>query len=240
MNVDTEYLATLLQIQHIDLELMRVNKQLSELPQRATILETRTKRRDIQQKREKLDALHADADERLARISAEDADLAEKQRHVQEEMDASKGGYRDVEARSRELNGFAKRRNTLDGELSSIGEELSKIEGMQAQVNQLLAGLDERESAATQTFVKEGGALKQTAAKLEAQRASLLSDLPEDISTLYEKTAARAGGVALGRLQGSSCGVCRVALDSGRLVEMKRQGNVALCPQCGRLLILED
>ena len=41
------------------------------------------------------------------------------------------------------------------------------------------------------------------------------------------------------RLQGSNCGVCRMAIEGGRLIDMKGQGNVAPCPQCGRLLILE-
>ena len=240
MYVDTDHLATLLQVQHIDLELMRVNKELSELPQRAIILEARTKRRDIEQKRAKLDELHADAEARLTRISAEDEKLAEKQKHVQEEMDSAKSGYRDIEARSREMNGYAKRRNTLDGDLSAVGDELAKIEGMQAQVAQLLADLDARESAATETFVKEGGALKQTSANLEAQRASLLATLPDEVVRTYEKTAERTGGGAVGRLQGSTCGVCRVGIEGGRLIDMKRQGNVATCPQCGRLLILED
>ena len=76
-------------------------------------------------------------------------------------------------------------------------------------------------------------------ARIEAERAMLASSLPADLLDAYKKTAARTGGVAVGRLQGSNCGVCRMAIEGGRLIDMKGQGNVAPCPQCGRLLILE-
>lgn len=239
MQVDTDDLATLLQMQHIDLEIMQASKKLQGLPQRATILEARTKRRDVEQKRAQLDAMHAEADARLASIGEEDAMLAEKQRRVQDEIDATRSGYRDVEARTRELNGFAKRRNALEGELSTVGDELAKIEGVQARVAEIMGDLDKRESQATESFVKEGGALKQALAQMEARRSSLAAALPAELLAAYEKTASRTGGVAVGRLQGANCGVCRMAIEGGHLIDMKVRGNVAPCPQCGRLLILE-
>ena len=134
MHVDTDDLATLLKMQHLDLEAMRDKKKLEELPQRAVILEARSKKKAIEQKRAQLDALHAKADAQLSRIDDEDRSLSEKQRQVQSEIDAVRGDYRGVEARTKELNGFAKRRNTLEADLTAVGDELAKIEGVQAQV----------------------------------------------------------------------------------------------------------
>ena len=228
MHVDTDDLATLLKMQHLDLEAMRDKKKLEELPQRAVILEARSKKKAIEQKRAQLDALHAKADAQLSRIDDEDRSLSEKQRQVQSEIDAVRGDYRGVEARTKELNGFAKRRNTLEADLTAVGDEL---------ISEAQHTRDEAE--ATAAFVKEGGALKDALARIEAERAMLASSLPADLLDAYKKTAARTGGVAVGRLQGSNCGVCRMAIEGGRLIDMKGQGNVAPCPQCGRLLILE-
>lgn len=72
MHVDTDDLATLLKMQHLDLEAMRDKKKLEELPQRAVILEARSKKKAIEQKRAQLDALHAKADAQLSRIDDED------------------------------------------------------------------------------------------------------------------------------------------------------------------------
>ncbi|WP_080797704.1 zinc ribbon domain-containing protein [Arabiibacter massiliensis] len=239
MRIDTDDLATLLQMQHIDLEVLRARKKLEALPQRKAILDARSKKKAVGQKRDQLDALRAEAERKLSVIGDEDAALADKQRRAQEEIDAARGDYRGVEARTKELNGFAKRRNTLEAELTAVGEELSKIEGVIAQVGQMLSGLDAEEQKATESFVKEGGALKDSIARAEAERAMLSSSLPKELLDAYEKTAARTGGVAVGRLQGESCGVCRMAIEGGRLIDMRRAGNLAPCPHCGRLLILE-
>ncbi len=239
MQVDTEHLATMLTMRDIDKAIIQTDKKLKDLPQRATILDTRKKRRNIEEKRAQLDELHADAEARLARITDEDSQLAEKQRQVQEEIDGAQTGYRDIESRTKELNGFAKRRNTLSEDMNKIGDELEKIEGVQAQVTKMLEDIDAREEAATKTFVEEGGALKREIANLEAQHTALAATLPEDLSATYKKLADRHGGVAIGYLQGTSCGVCRAAIEGGRLADMRAQGNVALCPQCGRMLIME-
>ena len=239
MHVDTDDLATLLKMQHLDLEALRVKKQLEELPQRAVILEARSKKKAIEQKRAQLDALHAKADAQLAHIDEEDASLAEKQRHVQGEIDAVRGDYRGVEARTKELNGFAKRRNALEVELTRLGEELAKIEGVQSQVSQALAEVDKQEAAAIVSFQREGGALQAEIARMSADREGMSAELSPELRDTYNRTASRTGGVAVGRLQGSNCGVCRMAIEGGRLIDMKGQGNVAPCPQCGRLLILE-
>ena len=179
MHVDTDDLATLLKMQHLDLEAMRDKKKLEELPQRAVILEARSKKKAIEQKRAQLDALHAKADAQLSRIDDEDRSLSEKQRQVQSEIDAVRGDYRGVEARTKELNGFAKRRNTLEADLTAVGDELAKIEGVQAQVASALESLERQEAEATAAFVKEGGALKDALARIEAETgvwASLAMD----------------------------------------------------------------
>ena len=179
MHVDTGDLATLLKLQHIDLEILRANKRLEELPQRKAILEARTKRKAVEQKRAQLDALRADVERRLSDVGEEDAALAEKQRRAQAEIDEARGDYRSVEARSKELDGFARRRDELEARLSAIGEELEKVEGVQAQVARMLSDLDAEERAATESFVREGGALKDALFRNEAERASLASFLPK-------------------------------------------------------------
>ena len=239
MRVDTDDLAILLQIQQIDRDIAANERAVHELPQRATILQARAKKRDIEAKKAQLEGLRADAEAKLTKLGDEDAKLAEKQRAKQAEIDSSKGGYRDIEARTKELNGLAKRRNTLDGDLSAAAEELERIEGLLAQVAKLLADLDEQERVATDAFVKEGGALRQDSARRRAERDGLAADLPADLMAAYDKAAAHGAGVALGMLKGTSCGVCRSAIDGGRLIDLKSHGNLITCPHCGRLLIVE-
>ena len=238
MHVNTDDLAALLKIQHLDVEAIRAQKKLEALPQRKAIMEVRAKRRTVEAKRDQVQRLHDEASKKLAQVSDEDERLAEKQRAVQAEIEAVRGDYRSVEARTKELGGFAKRRAALEEDLTKLGDELAKIEAVRAQVDGALMKLDEQERAATESFVAEGGALKQEAHCHEAERAELAAQVTPAVLDQYEKTAARTGGVAIARLQGTACGACRVNVEHGRLVDLKAHGNVGTCPNCGRMLIL--
>lgn len=240
MHANTDDLAVLERIQQLDRDIASAERTLTRLPQRATILEARSKRREVQEKSAKVEQLRAKADERFAALADEEERLAGRAAKLQAELDEAKGTYRDVEKRTKELGGIAKRRATLEADIDACTDELAKIEALQAQVAAALAELDERESAATEQFVAEGGALKRTSARLGAEREAACAEVSDaQLLALYEQTAQRCGGVALGRLQGGRCGVCRAELDSDRLVDMRASGNLSVCPQCGRLLVVE-
>ena len=238
MQANRDDLATLLQLQQIDMGIARVNKELSELPQRKVIVAAREKRRAIEQKRDKVAALKKEAEAQLSRVGDEDASLADKQRAAQEAVDKAQGNYRNVEARTKEMNGFAKRRATLEAELDRLGAELAKIEEVESQVTSALAAVERQEAEATASFQKQGGALKNDEARLQAQRSHLAAQLPQDLLATYEKTAARSGGVAVARLLDGKCGACRPVIQGGRLIDLKAQAPLGVCPACKRLLIV--
>ncbi|HJF62333.1 zinc ribbon domain-containing protein [Gordonibacter urolithinfaciens] len=238
MQATTDDLTNLLRMQQIDLDLMKAKKKLEELPQRATILAARQKKRTIEQKREQVAEMRARAEGMAAKLEAEDAELAEKQRRVQEAIDGSLGNYRNVEAHTKELNGFAKRRNALEVELTRLGEELAKIEGVQSQVSQALAEVDKQEAAAIVSFQREGGALQAEIARMSADREGMSAELSPELRDTYNRTASRTGGVAVGLLTEGRCGVCRTVIDGGRLIDLKAEAPLGTCPHCKRLLVV--
>lgn len=238
MQVSRDDLAALLQLQQIDLEVMRQTKQLEELPQRATILAARQKREAVEAKRAQVAALRKDAAHKLTRITDEDASLAKKEAGVQAAIEAAHGDFRNAEARTKELAGIAKRRATLADDHDAAAEELAKVEGLEGQIDRMLEELNTQEQAAVESFQREGGALKSGIAQLKAQRDAVAASLPAEVASLYEKAAARSGGVAVGRLDGTRCGACRAPIDGGRLIDLKAQAPLGTCPACKRLLII--
>ena len=238
MQATTDDLTNLLRMQQIDLDLMKAKKKLEELPQRATILAARQKKRTIEQKRDQLAEMRAQAEAKASKLEAEDAELAEKQRRVQEAIDGSRGDYRNVEAHTKELNGFAKRRNALEVELTRLGEELAKIEGVQSQVSQALAEVDKQEAAAIVSFQREGGALQAEIVRMSADREGMSAELSPELRDTYNRTASRTGGVAVGLLTEGRCGVCRTVIDGGRLIDLKAEAPLGTCPHCKRLLVV--
>ena len=74
MQVKDEDISTLIELQHNDMELLRVQKAIADLPQRKTIVAARKKIKTIEEKQETVGKLRAKAEEKLAGISEEDWD----------------------------------------------------------------------------------------------------------------------------------------------------------------------
>lgn len=240
MQVDLSNFVLLLQMQQVDLESLQIKRKLDKLPQKQAILDVRNKIKAVEEKSNQVEAMCSSAETRLKRVGEEDSSLVEKQHRIQKEIEEVSGDYRSVEARAKELNGCLKRRETLETQLESVTKELEKVKTVQTQVVQALDRLKQQEAVLVDSYIKEGGALKESAARLDAESARLSAAVPSDLLEIYRKVAARSAGVAVTRLQGSSCGACRTVIEPGRLADMKQQGNVGFCPCCGRLLILEQ
>lgn len=239
MQATTDDITNLLQLQQIDLDLMKAKKKLEELPQRATILAMRQKKRAIEEKRDQLFALHSQAEAKVSKLESESASLTEKQRQVQQAIDESQGNYRSVEAHSKELDGFAKRQTMLEEELSTLGDELEKIEGVQNQVSQALAELKKQEAATVASFQQEGVALQANIAHMSTKREELLANLAAHLRDAYARTAKRTGGVAVGLLKEDRCGVCRTTIEGSYLIALRAEAPLGTCPHCKRLLAIK-
>ena len=240
MRVDSDVVTLLLALREGDIQTNQLNKQLEELPQRAVIVDCRKKKQALQ---ERLDALHRmkEASEAsIASIEQEDAQLLEKQQRLQQEIDQFKGDFRSVEARTKDLEGAAKRRSVLEEKLETALIELDKIDAVLRQATDMFTALDKQEHAATVEFVEQGTRLKEQVARIQNERALIMQRVPADVMNEYQKVAARAHGVAISRLIDGACGSCRSVIDSGRLAMLKREGNVVVCPHCKRLLVLDN
>lgn len=239
MQLSSDEISVLLQIQQLDLNRLQVDKKFEKLPQRATIMNVRAKRRVIETKQEAVNQMRKAAEEKASAIEDEDAKLAEKAQKIQSDIDNAQGDFRNLEKRTKELDGVAKRRRELEGELSKASEELLRVEAVQAQVDAALGQLEATEKQATEVFVKEGGACRNEAARLAAESAKLKASLPAEVQKAYDKAAAHAGGVGIARLKDDgTCSACRAPIDHGRVLDLKRKGNVGSCPNCQRLLVL--
>ncbi len=238
MHATEQQISALLRLQQLDLDVLRMKKQLEELPERNEIAAAREKRDAVVQKQEQVRALQAKAEEEVARIEDEDDFYAHKQADLQHDIDTAQGDYRKLEACTNELTTVAKKREKLEFELGPAVANLDKVRAVAAQIDDALSQLDEREQSATARFVEKGGALKASIEEKSAARDEAARELPDDIARLYAKTAARSGGVAVSVLSGTKCGACRAEISHERLIDVKRDAPLALCPHCRRLLVI--
>lgn len=239
MKATPDELEALFEIQSIDLEMVRLQKELDELPQRAVILEAREKRKVLQSKLAQVEALKKEAAKKLAKIDDEDSSLAKKEGGVQAAIEAAAGDFRSAEARTKELDGIFRRRNTLSEDREKAKAELDKITALEQQINAALKDIDAREASATESFKEQGGALNTAIAQAKAKHEQLLDGVDADLARLYDRTSKIFDTVFIGKLDGDKCSVCRATIETGRLLAMKSEAPPTTCPSCKRLLIVE-
>lgn len=239
MHVEAHDLEKLLDLQKIDLEIIQAKKKRSELPQRAQLAILKSKRDQFIEKRNQVLALKEKADADMASVESEDTMLAEKQQRAQELIDAAGSDYRSIESHSKELSGFAKRRDTLSGKIEQLSAQLQKIDGMLAQLDKGLSVVEREQKSVRDSFIAQDSQLDEEITRLLETHADMAVGLPSDLVTLYEKTAQKTGGVAIGRLVDNTCGICRSAIEGGRLIELKAAAPLGTCPACKRLLVIE-
>lgn len=239
MHPTLEDVRPLLVLQQLDLMIIQNQKKLDALPQRQQIIDVRKKRQAVEEKRDQLGGIKIEVDREFARVSFEDEQLTEKQKATQDKINDSKGDYRSVESFTKELNGFAKRRNTLEESLVTLEARIAQIKSVQEQVSGALAQLDTEEATAIESFRSEGGALTDGLAHAKADRAHIAAELDETLLDRYEKAAQHCGGVAIARLREDQCSACRNHIDPNRLPQIRAEAPLSTCPSCTRLLVVE-
>lgn len=239
MQARYEDLDVLLEVQRIDIEVMQAKKTRASLPQRVQVVKVRKKREEISPKLQQVIDLQAATQAKVTKIEDEDRTLAQKQERAQEIITAAGSDFRKAESHSKDMAGVAKRRAALEEDLAKLNAEIDKMKAVRKQLEDAIAACDAQEEALKAAYQETDAQLVAQARDLVKQRTQLISKLPEDLVSTYEKTAKKTGGVALGRLEeGGGCSVCRSVIGGGRLIDLMNQAPVGVCPNCKRLLII--
>ena len=239
MQADYQDLESLLEVQRIDLMVMKLKKQRVELPQRIQVMRLRKKRDQIQEKLDKVLELHKKAASEKTAIEDEDRSMAERQARAQEIIDTAGSDYRKVESQSKEMASTAKRREDLALKMVDIDARLSKINDVRTQLEEAVATLQAEETRLRAEFEADDTALADEVKTLLSRRAELMDSIDAKLGALYQKTADARGGVGVGKLVEDSCGVCRTTIEGGRLISLKAEAPLGVCPNCKRLLVIE-
>jgi uncharacterized protein len=229
--------ASLLELQALDLEVLRSNKKLEELPEKHAILAARAKLREVT-------ALHGKADLLVSKLQSDlkahqdeiemlTLKIAEEQTKVMATTD-----HRAVTSITREMDGLKRRRDKLEMESLQLMERIDKAKAQIATIDDVLAQLTEKEAALIAQFREVGGALQKHIAQAEKKRAAVAKTLPADLVKRYESARESKGGVGVGELEGEACTACRMVLPAERVRELVGGPPIGTCPQCRRLIVV--
>ncbi len=243
MRADPSAQSRLLDLAHVDTELVKLRHVGAHLPENEQLSALQTKRMALSEKITEAETRHSDAQAQVARVekdlnpAKERLERNEKRVHageivseralkgIQDEIDHLKGrisDLEDVELEAMELADAATRDQTEAGAArTEIENEMRKL-------------LTQRDDAKARLGAQQ--------AELDRQRGELTAGMPDELVKLYDHVAEHTGNTGAAELRAKRCGGCGLEIDSAELHRFKTESadTVLRCEECGRILVRTD
>ena len=230
---------TLRTLSDIDLSILRLQKQLDDLPQKQQILEVRQKSKELEGKAAQVQKMANDVARTLNLLSDETQLNEEHIAETQSGLNKS-SQYRETSNLVAEMDMLANRKAKLEEDSLIQMEKQEKIAVVSAQVVEAARKLEAEEKAITGVYRQHGGKLKQEIFDLERTREKLVATLPEDMAQNYRKALTNKAGIGAAHLMGNRCSGCFATLSEGQLAKLLEGPAVGDCPNCNRMIVTTE
>jgi uncharacterized protein len=228
----------LLELADVDAELARVTHRRRTMPELDEIAEAE---RTVRAKRDALVATEttlADLDREVKRQEKEiDAVRAreDRDRAMLAEGSVSAKQLTDLE---HELATLQRRQTTLEDDLLELMERREAVELDNQHAGVELAKAEEALADAARRRDAALADLDTTQARRDAERTTLLPQVPEALLGLYERVR-RNKGIGAALLRARRCGACRLELDRSAIsrISAAAADEVLTCEECGAILV---
>lgn len=234
MSITKEDMANLLRLQEQDRLVDSLKRSLDQVPQDIEAIRTA-----IEEEKTRLNELHEKAKRVQVRRKEREGEMAQKEEDIrkhQGELNQIKTNEA-FKALLKEIEDKKAAASDLETEILTLMDEgdavLKEEKALKAQL---------QESEVTKN--EEIKALEARKAKLEsdfnagtAKRKDLAGSIPEELSSLYERTRARRSGIGLTQVKnGDTCSECNMKLTPQALINAKKGTSIETCGSCQRIL----
>ena len=240
MHATKQQIEALEGLQELDRAAMQAKHELENMPHKQQVLDGRSKRKELQAKLDQVADMLSSEKAELQKLADEDERLQQSQDETQQSIQDSQDDYRRVTSLTRNLQGMAKRRETLEFLMGKARERIAEISKVHDAATQGIAALDKREAGIVAAHNERSAQLAAAMKAAAEKRAQLASCVPEDIMQAYSEALSRCKGVGLGRLESGRCSACRTPIDNDRMLQVRQEAPLATCPSCKRLLIVPE
>jgi len=236
------FLASLLEVQDLDVAADAARKRSAELPEREALPQLAVKRAQGEA------SLAAAVAERAA-MQTEEEEVGREVSQVARDIETAEverySGKRKNQDEAAEHAASQQRLRERQSELEDREMELlEEIEGVEARVSELESALAAN-SAETdnvgESIRKVEAEVAAELARLDTDRQGVIGNVPAPVAKAYERVRAQPqkGGRGAARLEDGRCGGCQIKLPSLEKTRMLAEPEDAViqCPQCRRVLV---
>lgn len=227
----------LIELQNVDMQIIRARNALEQIPETAQIQQVRAKLKELARRTTKIVGALKDA-----QIEAEDN--AGRRQTLTGYVDAinlenaNSSDFRRIQDNNAELERLAKRLEKVNFNQSKAASEAERLQGVLKQAEAVKAQLEARERELVEAFRSHAQDIKDELTRLVGERASIVSSLSPELVGRYQASCKAHGQVGVAELEDGSCTGCRVQLQPSQVDALRQGPDVSVCPVCGRLLVV--
>ena len=230
--------SSLLRLQEVDLQLMRLRKTLSAMPQQEKLRTIALAKKKLASQLKQIVGQRKDAEIELEDNQADHDKIMGITAEVREQVSERVQSYRQVQDLEAQLTALAKRQEKLEYTRLVLEENYERLEKAERNARDLGERLLEEERAQQEAFEQSTADLQAQVRMLEQERAALVKDLSEEVLASYESGMQHFGGLAVESLSSNVPSVCRVKLQPAIFQKLQRGPRITECPYCHRMLVV--
>ncbi len=232
--------SSLLRLQEVDLQLMRLRKTLSAMPQQEKLRAITLAKRKLAAQLKQIVGQRKDIETELADNQADHAKILAITAEVRERVSERVQSYRQIQDLESQLTSLAKRQEKLEFTQTDILQRLGQAQKAEANARALAQRLLDEEAAQTESYEHDSADLRAQVRVLEQEREGLVAQLSGDTLDTYDAACKRFGGLAVESLASNVPSTCRVKLQPAIYQRLVRGPQITECPYCHRMLVVEQ
>ena len=232
--------SSLLRLQEVDLQLIRLRSTLAAMPQQKKLRAIALAKKKLATQIKQIVGQRKDVEMELEDNEGEHERLLAATQRVHEEVNERVQGYRRIQDLEAQLTSLAKRQEKLEFNHIDIAERLERAQKAEKNARELGAKLLAEEKAQQESYESESAELQAQVNGLLTERASLVADISEEVMSRYDVAVKRFGGLAVESLSSNVPSTCRVKLQPVIFQKLVRGPRITECPYCHRILVVRD
>lgn len=232
-----DMLDRLVHLQETDEKIVAFQREEEQIPRE---LEERERSVGLlEQERSQIKAALEELEKQIGGLNIELDEVKDHQRRCQARALAVKT-QREYQAVQRESDIAKKRRGELEGQIKEFLEEKKVIEENYLEVESRAGGEAqtlEKDRSEADSRLKQIQAEREDLEKTRAVEASLIDPL---LLGKYQRVFERYRGKGVVRVSGGVCNGCYMTIPPQLYNQVLAQGGVHQCPNCGRIIYVEQ
>jgi hypothetical protein len=231
-----EQLKRLMQLQKIELRIMRIDKERKQLQSRRTSLSEKltSNQRKLSQYREKLKEVELLRRQRELELKSE----VEKVKRWEKRLPEVKNS-KEYQALVREIASTKKSNSELEDEVLKLMEQGEEIQQNISSLQRQVDSLKEQFGKEDESIARQIEDLKQQIENEESLKRNASSGIDPSLLSKYETISKRRNGIAITPVKDCMCLGCNMKIPPQIYNEVQKFTSIQFCPMCNRIICYE-